>query len=49
MHKEFMEILIEGNPFLYKTCPSEARLVLTVSPSKISVPMLKSAIFTYLG
>ena len=37
------------NPLLYKACPSDARLVLTVSPSKISVPTLKSAIFTYLG
>ena len=37
------------NPLLYKVCPSDARLVLTVSPSKISVPTLKSAIFTHLG
>ena len=36
-------------PLLYKACPSDARLVLIVSPSKISVPTLKSAIFTYLG
>jgi hypothetical protein len=38
--------LVRINPLSYKICPSEDRLVFTVSPSKISVPTLKSAIFT---